>query len=110
LRDEGIKAGMTSLRLWRPFPRDDIVRELGGAKVVSVVDRALSTGGGGGPIANELRAAFYHESERPDIVSFVAGLSGRDIMIDQFVDMVKRSLKYAEKGEMPYYEVYGVRE
>jgi pyruvate ferredoxin oxidoreductase alpha subunit len=110
LREKGVKAGLASLKLWRPFPRDDILRDLGGAKVVTVVDRALSTGGAGGPIANELRAAFYHEKKRPKITSFVAGLSGRDIMADGFVEMMERSLAYAEKGDIPYYEMYGVRE
>jgi pyruvate ferredoxin oxidoreductase alpha subunit len=110
LRDKGIKAGLVSLKLWRPFPRNDILRDLGGAKVVTVVDRALSTGGAGGPIANEMRAAFYHEKERPEITSFVAGLSGRDIMADGFVEMMEKSLAYAEKGDIPYYEMYGVRE
>jgi pyruvate ferredoxin oxidoreductase alpha subunit len=110
LREKGVRAGLASLKLWRPFPREDFLRDLGGAKVVTVVDRALSTGGAGGPIANELRAAFYHAGKRPDIVSFVAGLSGRDIMAEGFVEMMERSLDYSEKGEIPYYEMYGVRE
>jgi len=110
LRDKGIKAGLASLKLWRPFPREDILRDLGGAKLLTVVDRALSTGGAGGPIAGELRAAFYHEKKRPDIASFIAGLSGRDVMVEQFTEMMEKSLGYAEKGEIPYYEMYGVRE
>ena len=110
LREKGVKAGLVSLKLWRPFPREDVLRELGNARVVVVVDRALSTGGAGGPIAGELRAAFHDRERRPAITSFVAGLSGRDVMADQFVEMAERSLAYAEKGDIPYYEMYGVRE
>lgn len=110
LREKGVKAGLASLKLWRPFPLEDIRRDLGKARVLAVVDRALSVGGAGGPMANELRAAFYHRKERPAVASFVSGLSGRDIMIDQFVEMMERSLAYADKDDLPYYEMYGVRE
>lgn len=110
LREHGQKVGVVSLRLWRPFPREDILRDLGSFEILVVVDRALSVGGAGGPIANELRAAFYHEKKHPMVASFVAGLSGRDIMIDEFVGMVGRARAYFEKGEAPYYEFYGVRE
>jgi len=110
LREKGIKAGLASLKLWRPFPRDDIKRLFARRRVLTVVDRALSVGGAGGPVANELRAAFYHEDGRPWVASFVAGLSGRDILAEDFVEMVERSLEYAKKGEFPPYEMYGVRE
>ncbi len=110
LRERGVRAGLASLKLWRPFPVEDIRRHLGKARVITVVDRALSVGGGGGPIANEVRAALYHTKNPPVVVSFVSGLAGRDIMIDQFVDMMDRSLTYADRGELPYYELYGVRE
>ena len=110
LREKGIRAGLASLKLWRPFPNEDILRELGGAKVVTVIDRALSVGGGGGPIANEVRAAFYHRDKRPDIVSYVAGLSGRDVMSEHFEEMMEKSLEYSQKKEIPPYEMYGVRE
>ena len=110
MREKGMKIGLASIKLWRPFPREDILDSLGETQVVMVVDRALSVGGAGGPIANELRAAFYQEDKQPPIVSFVAGLSGRDIMADQFGEMVDKSLQYVEKGEIPFYEMYGVRE
>ena len=110
MREEGMKVGLVSLKLWRPFPLDDILDSLGKTDVVMVIDRALSVGGGGGPIVNEVRSAFYSQKERPAITSFVAGLSGRDIMSDQFKDMVEKSFEYVEKGDIPYYEMYGVRE
>jgi pyruvate ferredoxin oxidoreductase alpha subunit len=110
MREEGMKVGLASLKLWRPFPLDDVLGSLGKADVVMVIDRALSVGGGGGPIANEIRSAFYSQDKRPAIVSFVAGLSGRDIMADQFREMTEKSFDYVEKGEIPHYEMYGVRE
>ncbi len=110
LRAKGVKAGLASLKLWRPFPLQYIRESLGKAKALTVVDRALSVGGAGGPIANELRAAFYDCDTRPSVVSFVAGLAGRDILVDDFVAMVEKSLWYVGKSSLPYYEMFGVRE
>jgi pyruvate ferredoxin oxidoreductase alpha subunit len=110
MREDGMKVGLASLKLWRPFPLEDILDIFSGAGTVMIIDRALSVGGAGGPIANEFRSAFYNREKRPHIVSFVAGLSGRDIMADQFREMVEMSLQYVEKGDIPHYEMYGVRE
>ncbi len=110
LRERGIRAGLASVKLWRPFPREDIVRDLGSADVVMVVDRALSVGGAGGPMANEIRAAFYHEDERPVVASYVAGLAGRDISMEEYFEMAERALAYGREGTPPYYEMFGVRE
>ncbi|MBC7253501.1 MAG: pyruvate ferredoxin oxidoreductase [Actinobacteria bacterium] len=110
LREKGLRVGLASLKLWRPFPREYLVDALGRAEVVCVVDRALSVGGAGGPIANELRAAFHDVADCPRVVSFVAGLSGRDIMVEGFMEMMEKALSYARDEEMPYYEMYGVRE
>ncbi len=110
MRKRGMKVGLVSWKLWRPFPLDDVREILGKAPLVLVVDRALSVGGAGGPIANEIRAAFYHEKVRPQVVSMVAGLSGRDVLQRDFEAMTKRAMELAERGEIPYYEMYGVRE
>lgn len=110
MRKKGLKVGLASLKLWRPFPLKDIRETLKRTKVVVVVERALSVGGAGGPIACEIRSAFHGESLKPAVVCFVAGLSGRDVLRADFEEMVKRALSYVERGELPYYEMFGVRE
>ena len=45
LRDEGKKIGLVRPRLWRPFPYQEIIEALSGAKNVIVLDRAISLGG-----------------------------------------------------------------
>lgn len=110
MRKKGMKVGFVSWKLWRPFPLDDIREVLGKAQLVVVVDRALSVGGAGGPIASEVRAALYHEKTRPHVVSFVAGLSGRDVLQRDFEAMTRKALAWVERGDIPYYEMHGVRE
>ena len=110
LRKEGKKVGLVKLRLWRPFPFEELRKAVGDAKILVVFDRALSYGGTGGPVCSEVKSAFYSEEKRPKIVSFVGGLGGRDVFPEDFEQMLERSLKIAEKGQERAYEMIGVRE
>jgi len=78
--------------------------------VVIVVDRAISFGGPGGPVASEVKAALYNQARKPKVVSFVAGLGGRDITVNGFKDIVKKGIEIARTGSQNEYEIYGVRE
>jgi pyruvate ferredoxin oxidoreductase alpha subunit len=106
LRKQGVKAGMLKIKLWRPFPHDDLKKAVRGIKVLAVTDRAVSFGGPGGPVFSEIRSALYDEPVRPAIVNYIIGLGGRDVHVENFMDMVQR----AAKGKLSErYEIYGVR-
>lgn len=108
LRDRGEKVGQVKLRLWRPFPFDDLKQAVAKAKKVIVLDRCISSGGPGGPVASEVRSALYDMPNRPDVVGFIAGLGGRDILPEQFVEMIERGMKTTEQERR--FELLGVRE
>lgn len=91
MRDEGLSVGLVRIRLWRPFPCNEIFETLSNAKTVAVVDRILSPGAAGGPVASEIRSLFYDRDVRPKILNFVAGLGGREINRRTFREIVKRS-------------------
>lgn len=110
MREKGQKIGLLKLRLWRPFPFDELREAAGNAKTLIVLDRALSVGGPGGPVGSEIRAAFYNEQKRPKIVSFVGGLGGRDITPEDFERIVHRGIDVARNGSNNEFEMYGVRE
>lgn len=110
MRDKGKKVGVVKLRLWRPFPFDEIREALSGAEVVAVLDRCLSFGGPCGPVCSEVRSALYSLKEKPKVVSFVGGLGGRDVMPKDFEHMVARGVEIAEAGSEEEYEMIGVRE
>jgi pyruvate ferredoxin oxidoreductase alpha subunit len=106
LRKQGVKAGLMKIKLWRPFPFDDLRKAVKGIKVLAVTDRAVSFGGPGGPVFSEIRSALYDVPKRPKIVNYIIGLGGRDVQVENFIDMVRR----AAKGKLPEpYEFYGVR-
>ena len=110
MRNEGSDVGLLKLRLWRPFPFDEIRRAVVKADVLIVLDRALSFGGLNGPVCSEIKAALYNEDKKPKIVSFVGGLGGRDITVDDFQEIVNRGIEIARKGSEHEFEIFGVRE
>ncbi len=81
LREEGQKVGFLRLKWFRPFPVEDVQRVLSGAKAVGIIDRDYSYGSPlhAGVVAQEIRSAMYDVSPRVPLVSFVAGLGGREI-------------------------------
>ena len=110
MRNEGKEVGLLKLRLWRPFPFEELREAIGDAQTLIVVDRALSFGGPGGPAYSEVRSALYSEKKRPLIVGFVGGLGGRDLTVAEFEGMVKRGLEITNSGAEKEYEMFGVRE
>ncbi len=110
LRKEGLNVGQVRIRLWRPFPFDELREAVSGADVLIVIDRALSYGGPGGPVASEVKAALYNQKKRPAVVPFVISLGGRDTTVSGYKDIVKKGMAIAEKGSKNEYEIYGVRE
>jgi pyruvate ferredoxin oxidoreductase alpha subunit len=110
LRSEGKNIGQVRLRLWRPFPFAELRQKVSQAKVLIVLDRALSIGGPVGPVCSEIRSALYGQAKQPKIVSFVGGLGGRDITMAGFEEIIKRGIEVAEKGSRNEFEIFGVRE
>jgi pyruvate ferredoxin oxidoreductase alpha subunit len=111
LQDQGKSVGLVKLRLWRPFPYDDLREALKGVKHIIVIDRAVSFGGPGGPVASEIRSAFYSEEHKPVITNFISGLAGRDVTPTDYITMYEKSMAMAtDRVRQEDYIIYGVRE
>lgn len=106
LKKAGKSVGLVKIRLWRPFPLEELRAAIQGCKTLIVMDRAVSFGGAGGPLATEIKSLLFHDRERPRIVDYIMGLGGRDVAVEDFIAMVERAGK--KKDET--YEYYGVRE
>ncbi len=91
MRDQGISVGLVRIRMWRPFPCSEVVDALSNAQTIAVVDRILSPGAAGGPVAMEIRSLFYSRDIRPNILDFITGLGGREINRRTFYEIVNRS-------------------
>jgi len=110
MREEGKDVGLIRLRLWRPFPFEEIRQAVKNAEVLIVVDRAVSFGGPGGPVCSEVRSALYDEDKKPKVIGIVSGLGGRDITVAAFEVIVNRGIEISQTGSEQEFEILGVRE
>jgi len=90
LRGRGEKAGLLKIRLFRPFPVDDVRRALGGAKKIAVIDRNFSFGASG-IFAQELRAALCNVPGHAPVFGYVAGIGGRDVTPAVLEDIYRKT-------------------
>ena len=112
LRDAGVKAGVVKVRVFRPFPWEELQAALSGVKAVAVMDKSEGFSGWGGPLFAETRAAMYDvcEEQRPLMMSFVYGLGGRDVTISTFDAIYDDLARAAEAGKVEnIYRHVGVR-
>ena len=109
MQAEGQKVGLVRLRLWRPFPFDELRKAVSKAQVLIVLDRALSLGAMP-PVASEIQAALYPLNTRPKVISFVGTLGGREISAEAFEELIHHGLDKAKKGKLDDLEMIGVRE
>jgi pyruvate ferredoxin oxidoreductase alpha subunit len=111
LRAQGKSVGQVKLRLWRPFPFEEFREAVRGVKQIIVMDRAISYGGPGGPVASEIRSALYLEENMPTITNFLCGLAGRDVTVEDYIAMFEKTKQMAKgKVRQEDYIIYGVRE
>ena len=111
LREQGIKAGLVKLRVFRPFPAAQIVKALSGVRAAAVMDKTDSFSGNGGPLFSEVRSALYDRKDRPLMVNYIYGLGGRDVTVDHFTEVFGELSKIAETGEPGQtYRYIGVRD
>lgn len=102
--------GLLRLRLWRPFPTDELREAVKNADVLIILDRALSFGAAGGPVGMEIKSALYNVTNKPKIVNYIGGLGGRDITVAEFEEIIKKGIDIARNGSENEFEIFGVRE
>lgn len=80
MRDQGIKAGVVTIHVLRPFPYKQVGEALKNAKAVAIMDKS-SPAGAMGAMFNEVSAAIYQAAtnNRPILSNYVYGLGERDL-------------------------------
>jgi len=91
LRDEGLKAGVLGLSLYRPFPSTYVAEQLSGRQGVVVFEKALSFGAGGA-VFGDVQAALYRSASPPFCRSYILGLGGRNYKSSDFYDAIRESV------------------
>lgn len=99
-RKRGEKVGLCRLRMFRPFPSEELCKNLSQAKKVAVLDRDNSLGAGG-IVAQELKAALYGATRKPKVFEFIAGLGGRDITPETIQEIIEYTLRNSGANGAP---------
>lgn len=111
LRENGVKAGLIKIRLFRPFPGDEIAKALENVKAVALMDRTESYNDCCGPIGAEVTTALYRNSSKVLVVNYVYGLGGRDVRVEDIESVYSDLQKIAADGKVENpYRYLGVRE
>lgn len=78
LRNQGIKAGLLKLRVFRPFPAEEIAKALSHLKAIAVLDKADSLNAAGGALYTDVTSAMYVNNSQVSCVNYIYGIGGRD--------------------------------
>lgn len=111
MREEGVKAGVVSIRTLRPFPYLEVAKALDGCKAVAMLDRSLPAGAMG-MLFNEVGVAILQNSKkRPILSNYIYGLGGRDMTQEFLLEIYKELNNNAKAGKLthPTQQFVGLR-
>ena len=100
MRAKGEKAGLLKIRLYRPFPAEEIVEVLEGTGAVAVMDRAETFSTTGGPLYADIKSALYDINADVNVVDYIYGLGGRDIKVGEIEKVYEDLSEMAETGKI----------
>ncbi len=113
MRLEGKKAGLVNLRLFRPFPGEELLALLKGKKRVAIVERVMPGGALNSPMFNEITSLAYRSGLNALIKNYVIALGGRDALQSDFRhifdDMQQAGVKDKRIGKGLNFAMIGVR-
>ena len=110
LREKGIKAGLLKIRVFRPFPSEEIAEALNNLKAIAVLDKADSLNAAGGALYEDVVSGLYNAKATVPVVNYIYGIGGRDTKSDDIEKVYNDLQEIMKKGtvENPY-RYLGVR-
>ena len=110
LREKGEKVGMIKIRLYRPFPADELAEALKDVKAVAIMDRSESYTNHGGPLGADVMSALFRARSKALAINYVYGLGGRDVRVEDMEDVyatLQQVIDDGDAGDM--YRYMGLR-
>ena len=104
LRAKGIKAGLLKVRVFRPFPGEEIAKALAHVKAVAILDRADSLNAVGGALFEDTTSAMYVNNVHIPAVNYIYGIGGRDTKAEDIESVYNDLFDIIKSGEVnnPY--------
>ena len=111
LRENGVKAGLLKIRVFRPFPVEEVAKALKNVKAIAILDKADSLNGAGGALYEDVTSAMYTENVHVPAVNYIYGIGGRDTTtndIEKVFEDLQEIVK-DEKNAKDHYRYLGLR-
>ena len=110
LRSKGIKAGLLKLRVFRPFPAEEIANVLANQKAIAILDKADSLNAAGSALFQDVTSAMYVNNKHVPAVNYVYGIGGRDTKADDIEKVYDDLLEIVKTGKIDNpYRYFGLR-
>ncbi|MCX5807511.1 MAG: pyruvate ferredoxin oxidoreductase [Proteobacteria bacterium] len=111
LKEGGKNAGLVQLRLFRPFPSDELLSVLKDKKRIAVIERVMPAGAANGPLYQEIASLMCVHNMNVQMDNYIVGLGGRDVLPESFTDIFNGTAH--EESTVPVrdknFKVIGVR-
>ena len=101
LRENGIKAGLLKIRVFRPFPGNEIAKALSNAKAVAVLDKVPLLSATGGPLFEDIASSMFVNNVHVPTINYTYGVGGRDVTVEQ-IKSVYNDLQNLKDMSDPY--------
>lgn len=101
LRAKGLRAGLLKIRVFRPFPAEEIAEALKDCRAIAIMDRSEGYNAVGGPLGSEVTAALYRSKSQAEVINIMYGLSGRDVRVEDLEEVFDNLVKLGD-GEKVY--------
>lgn len=98
LRAEGKKVGLIGIRLWRPFPKEEVAKYIGEAKTITVLDRSAPMGSTGA-LYNEIAAVMVDKGYSAVLLNYIYGLGGRDMTVKHLTEIFNGAKECSDAGK-----------
>jgi 2-oxoisovalerate ferredoxin oxidoreductase alpha subunit len=97
LREQGLLLGSIKLRVFRPFPGEELRQATRNLKLLIILERAVSLGSGG-ILHAEVAGRFYSHSTRPVLANYVVGLGGRTFSLADLKALTLKTVAEMKSG------------
>ena len=104
LREKGVKAGLLKIRVYRPFPGEEVAKALSHLKAVAVLDKSDSLNAIGGALFSDVTSSMFTNGVQVPTVNYIYGIGGRDTTSTQIESVFSDLQEIVKTGkvENPY--------
>lgn len=82
LNATGRRVGVLAIKLFRPFPAEQVLSKISNSKSIVVMDRSVSPGAPSGPLSEDVKSVLAAAGMNRRVLSLTYGIGGRDLSLE----------------------------